>query len=1369
MSSRRIYILLFFFLGATFANVRIIAQTVLRLQQAPSENRISENASRCVIKDRQGFIWVATIDGLNRYDGYRFRIYQTDSRDSNSISGNYISQLFEDSKGRLWVGTGSGLNLYDPLTDGFQHFKETRNGIHAELDDHITDLQEDHRHRLWVSTYDGLGTYELDDFRFTKFTIDTTARPDALVFHRVTALLQAGDSSMWVGYSNGRLSRFRNGKFTHYLKDPLPSEIVEILEGPEGRIWLGTGDGVYRFDPATEQAEKLIDGRCWDLYYIDDNIWANIHFAGVYQWNPGKNTFENVTIYYDNEVARGDVKAFFKDDNGIIWATFHGLYKRDPYEERFQVVRHEKGNINSLNDPFVSAISEDEKGNLVVMTVNQGVNYYDRQKKQWLHHGNDRRFDNALKGIQLSSLTVFGHTAYVDVEDAIYEFDLYTSQLRKFTQPTGGRGGNNSMIRKSDHELWLSGPGIYLLNTQTGKFHIYTPKLEGDNISYKLCEDSQGQIWAITQSRIFKYVAPADKFVECYSFGESKFTYEEGVISFVRDRNGRFWIGRRNGMEFFDPADHTFKHYSIADGLPSNVVNSILITEKGDLWLGTNNGLSHFEPREEKFTNYDRNDGVQDEIFLPGSNHLGKDGIIYLGGVNGFNYFHPDSLVGKNPYPPKVLITDLKIFNKSVKPGPRSVLSRPMSETDEIVLSYKDASISFELLALGYSQSQKNQYAYKMEKVDPDWNYVGTGQTASYSGLPRGEWLRFAVKAANHDGTWVKEPKVVRIYVHPPFWETNWFRISLLLFLLGTIFFYYRWRIRSIKLRNQWLEREVKKQTAEIQTQAGNLRTANLELRQQAEIIQEQVRRLDQLNKAQTRFFTSLSHEFRTPLTLLLGNMEALIYSKDPQKEVGTLTRRMQMSAQQLLALINQLMDTAKLESGQYRLNVQAGNIQEEIYNICATFQALAEAKGLKLELQQQGASEAVWYDNDIILKVLNNLLSNAIKFTERGGISVKTLVADDGNGLARLQLEVKDSGIGIPAGQLPFIFDRFFQAEGNPAARKKGTGVGLSLVKLLVELHKGQIEVSSEENEGTCFRIKLPVDESVFRESEKSNYADQPFAFKALNGAASLAVEGEPQQGGPAAQDAPLLLIVEDNPEIRSFIIRQLRSQYLIEEAEDGEQALEMAIQKVPDLIISDVMMPRMNGFEFCQRIKGDARTSHIPVILLTALAGQSEKLTGLQKGADAYLSKPFSREELLLRISNLIAFREKIRQQFLKEYSLDHLPAGLSELDQAFITKLNDLIEANLTDESFGLNKLIKASGVSRTQLFRKLKSITGMSASEFIRDYRLRKAYQLLNQEELTVSEVIYATGFNSRSYFYDSFKKKFGVAPTQLKKV
>jgi signal transduction histidine kinase/DNA-binding response OmpR family regulator len=824
-------------------------------------------------------------------------------------------------------------------------------------------------------------------------------------------------------------------------------------------------------------------------------------------------------------------------------------------------------------------------------------------------------------------------------------------------------------------------------------------------------------------------------------------------------------MGRRNGLSCFDPSNNQLMHYTVLDGLPNNHISSLLLDQQNNLWMGTNNGLSWFNPTTNVFRNFDRHDGAQNEIFLNNSAFQAADNTMLFGGVDGFNVVCPENVQATNPHVPKVLITDLRLANTYIELD-KDLLFKA-APNQRLVIPYNYQALNIDLLVLGYTQPGKNRYAYRIAGVDANWNYAKAKQTAAYSGLPFGRELTLEVRAANNDNVWGEVESLVTLYVQPPFWKTIWFRTLAMLFIVLAWLTYYKWRTWNIKRQNKWLAAEVEAKTTEIVQQADTLQVANQDLKQQTAIIQQQVKELDQLYRAQSSFFTGLSHEFRTPLTLLLGHLQELtdkMVLTDPSQR--QLLQQMQMSTSQLLELVNQLLDAARLESGRYRLRIAKGDVLEEVNRIAESFRVLTKQKGLEFELCfQNDFSSQHWFDRDVLRKILNNLLLNAIKFTSVGSITIAVKL-DHQAKQEQLLVEVKDTGIGIPENKLPFIFDRFYRIEQLHYPVQNSSGVGLSLVRQLVQLHKGTIQVQSNVQEGTTFTLTLPITkhrfttEEVVHTLEMIPSADNASPFlKAIEREAILPVL--------PSTEALRVLVVEDHPDIRAYLVRQLQGNYQLLVAEDGQAGWEQAVTELPDLIISDVLMPKMDGFTLCEKLKVDRRTSHIPVILLTALSEQANKMKGLKYGADVYLSKPFSRDELLLRMNNLIGHAEKIKAKFLAEYQLDHVPDGLSDMEQHFLQELTDTIMSQLTNEQLNAEVLAKSVGLSRSHLFRKLKSLTGMSVSEFIRDYRLRKAYQLLCEENNNISEIIHLTGFKSRSSFYSAFKKKFKLSPKEIR--
>lgn len=1296
-----------------------------------------------MLMDHRGYLWVGTIDGLNRYDGHKFEIYHANPTDSLSLIHNYISQLFEDSRHTLWVGTIAGLCRYEPDFNGFSTI--ARIGF-------INGIIEDDQGRIVVASTTGVYRWDPQNQAMEKIW------SDVLLEHRIQEIEQDDQGTIWIGYENRGMSSIdREGEVKHHLQAHIESGIYEgsvfgmhFLD--DGQMLVYGSENVCLYDPSSDRCERKIVGNCWAINLIDGKLWANISFDGVHEWSPSERLFRKLAINYEGEDVDGDIQIFLKDSSGIIWGLFRGLTKYDAYEKRFKHVKHQPGVPNSLSSREVYGLDGDPDGNLLVATQYGGVNYYDVSEGQWHNYLSDPLYNNPLKEMVLGQTVMLdGKMAWMQTDDGIYYFNVQTGEYARWDNRFGIRGLAD-MLKADDGTYWLASRDIYRMDPNSLEIEVVRLSTPNESNFESIYEDSTGRIWVGNRNGVWLYDEHDELLKPYYQFDDVMTMRDLASVLWV-DENS-IWVGKGYGLGRIDRQSRSLEYFSRENGLPNDNICSMLSDGKS-MWIATNYGLSRYDLKTKTFKNFDRLDGLQDEIFIPDAVHQDAEGYMYFGGINGINIFHPDSLLIRNPVPPKLLIKELHIGSEAIRPHYSSILDTHISETRELELNYRHNTVSFELMALGYSQAPKNQYAYKMEGVDDEWHYSGTSRTTNYTGLPRGKTLRFLAKAANRDGVWTEEPVALNIYITPPFWETGWFKSALALLMLGLGYLLYRWRINSMKLRNLYLEREVAKKTREIQQQAEHLVEVNKELKRNAELIKEKAEKLRKVYHAQSRLFTGLSHEFRTPLNLLIGYLDELADADHPALVIKKISDRMKINTRQMIRLVDQLMDSAKLDSGQYRLHVSKRNLQSEIESIMLSFEVMAVKKSLYLHADFQLEKVICWFDDDILYKVLYNLLSNSIKFTpENGCIDLTVTQLGD-----EVEIRVRDTGIGIPPKQLEKIFDRFYQVEDPNIRALGGTGVGLSLVKRLIRLHKGSIDVESSPGKGTTFTVILPVVKSAFNQDElvARTDTDRNLVPEVDN------IKNENIANG---RDAAMILVVEDNEETRAMIQRQLAREFRVVEAADGKEGMRMAIKHIPDLIISDVVMPEMTGLELCTGLKENTLTSHIPVILLSALSADEQRLQGLRKGAAVYLPKPYRKEELRLLIFNQLASREQFRRKFLRDFSPDHVPDNVEDLDREFVESLSGFIEANLTTDKIKVDEFCKKLGLSRTQLYRKMKSLIGMSFTEFVRDYRLRKAHTLLMEGHHNVSEIIYMIGFNSRSYFYESFKKKFGVSPSEI---
>jgi signal transduction histidine kinase/DNA-binding response OmpR family regulator len=821
----------------------------------------------------------------------------------------------------------------------------------------------------------------------------------------------------------------------------------------------------------------------------------------------------------------------------------------------------------------------------------------------------------------------------------------------------------------------------------------------------------------------------------------------------------------------FDRETEQFIHYTEKDGLPNDVINGILEDMQGNLWLSTNNGLSKFDPETTSFRNYDVNDGLQSNQFNHGAYCRNTNGEMFFGGTNGFNAFHPDS-IKDNPYIPNIVITDFQIFNESVVinnidvPESKNEYSLPkhISTLEEIELTYKENAFSFEFAALDYRSPQKNRYAYMMEGFENDWNYTNSKRRfVTYTNLDPGSYV-FKVKGTNNDQIWNEEGTSIKIIITPPWWKTTWAYSAYVL-----LFFLTLYSLRKYDMKRQRLKHDL-------------------------ELEHIHAEKLEELNRIKSRFFANISHEFRTPLTLITGPVKQMLLGEFR----GNLKEQYRMilrNGHRLLRLVNQLLDFSRLESGGMKLQVALINVIKYIKGLVLSFSSLAERNKITLKFDSEVESIMGYFDRDKLEKIISNLLSNAFKFTpKQGKIEVRirvhkafsdkinnTFLTDHNVSLQQspfkilnsdfVNITISNTGPGIPQDQMNKIFDRFYQVDDSVTRRQEGSGIGLALTKELVEIHHGKIDLQCSrtgQSTLTTFTVSLPLTKDHFKPEEiiQESILENTKELKAEE-IDKVIVEREESGETLLTQkkSAPTLLIVEDNPDVTSYIRSFMEKDYRIVDASNGEVGFKKAIDKVPDLIISDVMMPEKDGFELCQKLKSDQRTSHIPVILLTAKADMDSKIEGLEYGADDYIAKPFEDKELQIRSNNLIEQRRQLRDHFRKELVFNPAKITVNSIDEQFLDKVNKHIEQHMDDMEYTVEKLSYDIGMSRQHLNRKLHSLTDHSARDFIRSMRLRRAAQLLQKRNDMITQIAYQVGFNNLSYFTKCFRKQFGQSPSQ----
>jgi len=1358
----------------------------LQFEHLTSEQGLSQNDVNCILQDQQGFMWFGTHDGLNKYDGYNIKVYQNEPENKYSISSNLIYTLTEDQCGNIWVGTtGGGLNKFNPDTERFTRFNHSSADESTLSSDLILSTYHDSQGRIWVGTQNGLNLYHQPEGDQQGSFLRFYPHPDHKSLNsanRITSIFEDECGTLWLGTQSGLSKLEENGgeySFKNYLPGGRQVGVKAIHQGKNGKLLVSTAHGLYTLETQHNEARFELTSAESYVTLVEGNygeIWGgNSH--GVYHLTYDiKNDTHRVANHYANDITRpgslskNNVRCLYKDKSGIIWIGTNGggVDRLNPSKKDFL---HFSKNLNSgsLSYNKIRSIFEDSRGNLWIGTEGGGVNYLaaDEQSSDY----------NRFKHINtVSNVFAIAETETEEEQSTIW-FGSEGNNLSRLSRKGRSQildidfgaklGISNSVFAiLHDHtgSLWVGtyNGGLYRLDKngagdyQLSHFRHTNSKKNSlaNNIIRSLLQDAQGNLWIGTANGLSMIAteeldAPEPRFIS-YSNSERQVSglSHNYILSIYESKNGDLWIGTFGGglNKLIKSANGNihFKVYREKEGLPNNVIKSMLEDEEGKLWIATNKGLSHFDPRKETFKNYDVSDGLQSNEFSELASFKRDNGQMLFGGVNGFNAFYPDSITD-NPYLPQVAITDFRIFNQSIKPGDeingRKILDKTISKSSELQLKHAENNISFEFSALHFAAPTKNQFAYKLEGFDKDWTYTNSSRRfASYTNLKHGEYV-LKVKAANNDGVWNITPLTLKISIAPPFWLSWWAYIIYAILFVTAILFIRKYTLIGIKEKHQLELEHIEKEKTE------------------------------ELHQMKMRFFTNISHEFRTPLTLILGPLEYLLkdnkVSKEEQQKHYTL---MQKNAKFLLRLVNQLMDFRKLDQGKMKLRLQKESVNNVLGEITEPFQFIAHRKNIDYTICQPEEEIEAWVDTDKVEKMLYNLLSNAFKFTPKGGkVEVKLYKEKRGlkSKLGYYAIEVKDTGSGIPEDQVKHIFERFYQVHGREKAKHEGSGIGLSFVKSLVELHQGKISFHTKCGEGSCFKILLPIGKTAFR---KSDFLQKEIETEGrLSIEAWIDIEDESQlDESKHKKRLPTLLIVDDHADIRRFVRQSFADEFNILEAENGLQGVEKARNFHPDIIVADIMMPEMNGIEMCQTIKSETATSHIPVILLTAKNTEDNEIQGLKNGADLYITKPFNMEKLQISVANLVRGREELKKKFTREVLMQPSEVTVTPADETFLKSAISLVEDNMEDPEFNVEQFVRELGMSRSKLHLKMKAVTGQSCSEFIRTIRLKRAVQLLEKSEMSVKEVMANTGFSTASYFSKCFKKQFGVIPSEYVK-
>ncbi|WP_084190373.1 hybrid sensor histidine kinase/response regulator transcription factor [Reichenbachiella agariperforans] len=1351
----------------------------LKFENYSTPQGLSSSTCLEVFQDSRGFLWFGTIDGLNRYDGYGFEVFRPIIGDSTSISNNRVYALEEDKYGNLWVGTKNGLNIYRHEKGAFRRIHlYDKSLFHINTRDVINDIDYNPlNNEIWVATKNGVSKAELNRFdsgdeqalhfsHYLNHPSDKTSLDD----NDVSRIDIDEQGNVWLVTGGSHLHRYRPDQ-DNFQRITIPNNGGESLDhlpkalmvDKGGKVWVGNNlsqlavmDQNQVFENPVIAEESIA---IYDIYQGQDhNVWIATSDHGVYVVDTQGKLLHH--MQHDSSdpfsIPNNQASKLLQDQDGIFWiATYNeGMVKLDLSKGAFGHNFYKKSKDSDIR--IAQAVMQDLKGRLWIGTDGAGINYFDEMSGEFEQFRHDPKNPNSLSSDKVLYLEKCydGDIWVCTLDGGLNKFDPETKRYvhYKHDQSDSTSIAQNSVwcaVEDQKHRLWAGTQeeGLNVLDPRTGSFvqFEHTPydstSILGDYV-FSLYIDSHERLLVGT-SRGMCWADISGDLSEGLVFNKVDEPNVTGILinDIVEDHLGDIWVGSDLGLHRLSAALNLKKTYSTEDGIPNNLVIGVEEDEQKQLWLITKSGMSCFDFETESFKNYNVSDGLQGMEYQSKSIARLKDGRILAGGINGFNLFDPRNIAQDTLQVLPILI-DFKILNHSIHAGEelngRVILEHALDQSKEIVLKHNEGYITLSFVALHMHNPDRVKYAYKLHGADQSFVQAGPTRMANYSGLQPGSY-RFEVKASLNGDWSTAASTVLWLEVLPPPWKTWWaYTIYILLISLATwmLFKYYT------KMVNEERERE--------------------------------------LDHMKLQFFMNVSHEFRTPLTLILNPVDKIISSFNDPEIVKNSAFVIQRSARKLLNLVNQLLDFRKMDLGKAPLDPIKGDIVPFIKDITKLFEDLAREKEIEMTFSSTIDGMFIWFDPDKIEKVLSNLLSNALKFTPKGG-KVEVIVdhkQDVGGTLfgtrklgESVEIKVKDSGIGLKKEQLSAVFDRFFHIDNT----NSGTGIGLNFTKSLVEQHDGVITVESDYGQGSCFTVNLPLESKQLQDALKGNQeVRRTIKDFDMNSIKSLEYEISISDMNVLDSDETAdtsgyqtILIVEDNKELRVHLKNELRHQFKIKEAANGQEGLEKAKKFYPDIVISDVMMPEMDGFEMCRNIKTNTDTCHIPVILLTARSLEEDRIEGYEIGADAYLPKPFNVNVLRARIKNLLESKKRLREKFVSQTGImASSELTTNSLDEKFLDDVTKVILEHVSDSDFGLEDVLTEMGVSRSHFYRKVNSLTGQNPSNFIRTIRLKHAAELLKKRTGSIKEIAFMSGFNSTAYFSKTFRELFGMTPNEF---
>jgi signal transduction histidine kinase/ligand-binding sensor domain-containing protein/DNA-binding response OmpR family regulator len=1351
-----------------------------------TDEGLSQNLISAIAQDSLGLIWIGTKDGLNMFDGYNFRAFRFDPFDSTSLADNYITSLYVDPLGRLWVGTfEGGLHLYNPHEESFLRFPHNPLNPKTISHNQVQTIMADNVGNIWVGTNGGgLNLLEMPPEHYPREAAMVTITrlgpeqgfPEKNA--RIHALFVDHQDLLWVGTTRSTYilnlavprAAFREVKYRGRHQDAESRPGRRFFTDQNGTLWAGSISGLYFLN----RGQML-----FDLYHADAPGFAATPFLAA-MVNPSQrgeefwfSTENGVTVLHPasgktidlpfaNEplpgALQGRIISMFRDMSGTIWigSNGHGMFVFDPMSMKF----------NYPNDGFTTATgSWFSVRNLSIR------GFYE-----------SRGPENIL---------------WIGANEGLFRVERASGSLEQVRLPLlASREESPVFALQGDAvgNIWMAtGHGLLRYDPVTGTHKVFPTNLTEDDRREPRASNlhiEEKEIWVLTPNTIARFDRESNTFEHFRYNTEPLDEFKEAVFPCLHmDYQGNLWVGAKNGLHFFnvktrqittyshDPTNpasirmnhvlsiqpdpqqpqkylwvglagggfsrfdlehKTFKNFSSTDGLANDMVYGILADQQGNLWLSSNRGLSKFNIQEESFSNFSVSDGLQSNEFNNGAYYKSPRGEMFFGGIRGYNCFFSSEIQLKN-FQPHIIITNFRLLHGmeggTLNNIPGATVAR------QIHLRHNQNHFTVEFASMDLFSPKNNQFAYSMSTGPENWIPLGNTQNVTFTDLKPGSYT-LKIRGTNNDGIWSEQVATLKISIQTPWWQTNWALLLYLLLAIALVVYVRRYEMSRLRLVNQM------------------------------KIARIQADKLQELDHLKSRFFANISHELRTPLTLIKGPLEQMREKPAEPAKKKTLDI-MHSNTLRLLQLINQLLDLSKLESGDYHLHAGRGDLVALLKGLVMSFASMAEQKNISLEFRVDPSEnfelikEQCYYDPDVIEKIMGNLLANAFKFTPSGGRVVISLCfrpVENTPGI--LEIGIEDTGIGIPADKLLFIYDRFYQVDDSHKRQHEGTGVGLAYVKELVRVHKFSIAVKSTLGKGTKFSLRVPMGRGHLREDEiVESIRQMPETMNDLVAAGPEIPDDTAQRLG--ANGKPVVLVVEDHPDVSHYIREILVASYQVKQAANASDGLKAAQEFIPDLIISDVMMPGMDGFEFCERIKTADKTSHIPVILLTARARDKDRIHGLETGADDYLVKPFNASELQARVKNLVDNRRALRKKFSSRAVIKPGEISVTSRDKLFMEKVLAAVEANISNEHFNVEDLCQIVGMSHSQFHRKLKALIDQPATQFIRSVKMHRAMELLKQDAGNIAEIAYMVGFSDPGYFSKTFRAFFGKLPSEVR--